>query len=135
MADCLMHPIRIALLSSRCWCRRIIWITCILRTETVTNCYVNKQIDVSVLSTNIKLLYTSFDILTPSVTDRLLSSTAFCGDIVSLLQQLCTLKLHALHAWISFEVLLLRPLQIVLTNLICLKPKVYKNVNKQVSWC
>jgi len=52
-------------------------ITCILQTETVTDfCYVNRQINVSLLSRNIKLLQTSFDLLTDrlvlSVTDRLL---------------------------------------------------------------
>jgi len=37
--------------------RRISKITCVLRTETVTDCcYVNRQISVSLLSTNIKLL-------------------------------------------------------------------------------
>ena len=61
----------------KCWSRQISSITCVLRTETVTNrCYVNKRINVSLLSTNTKLLLTSFDLLidrlTPSVTDRLL---------------------------------------------------------------
>jgi len=78
-----------------CWSCQISWITCVLRTETVTNrCYVNRQINVSLLSTNIKLLGTSFDLitdrLTPSVTDRLLimygifAATAFvcCGSCV-----------------------------------------------------
>jgi len=46
-------------------------------TETVTNCYcVNRQIHLTLLSTDIKILYTSFesmtDRLTPSATDRLL---------------------------------------------------------------
>ena len=41
----------------RCWSRQISWITCVLQTETVTiHCYVNKRINVSLLSTNIKLL-------------------------------------------------------------------------------
>jgi len=36
----------------RCWSRQINWITCVLRTETVTNCcYINRQINVSLLST------------------------------------------------------------------------------------
>jgi len=52
-------------------------ITCVLCTATVTDCcYVNWQINVTLLSTNIKLLQTSFDLVTdglmPSVTDRLL---------------------------------------------------------------
>jgi len=51
---------------------------CVLRTETATiRCYVNRQISMSLLSTNIKLLLTSFDLnlltdrLTPSVTEQL----------------------------------------------------------------
>jgi len=60
-----------------CWSRQISWITCELQTETVTNrFYVNRQINVSLLSANIKLMYTSFDLLTdrltPSVIDWLL---------------------------------------------------------------
>jgi len=52
-------------------------ITCVLRTEAVANrCYIYRQINETLLSTNIILLYTSFDLmtdrLTPSVTDRLL---------------------------------------------------------------
>ena len=38
----------------RCWPHQISWIACVLRTEAVTNrCYVNRQINVSLLSTNI----------------------------------------------------------------------------------
>jgi len=38
--------------------------------ETVTNhCYVNRQIIVSLFSTNIKLLSTSFDLLTDAISD------------------------------------------------------------------
>ena len=49
----------------RCRTRRVSKITCVLRTETVTDCcYVNRQINVSLLSTNIKLRKTSFDLLT-----------------------------------------------------------------------
>ena len=45
--------------AQRCRTRRISKITCVLRTETVTGCcYVNRQISVSLLSTNIKLLVT-----------------------------------------------------------------------------
>jgi len=70
-------PFALHFCPQRCWSRQIRWITCALRTETVTNrCYVNRQINVSLLSTNIELLYTSFDLLTdrltPSVIDRLL---------------------------------------------------------------
>ena len=39
---------------SSCRSRQISWITCVLRTETVINrCYVNRQINVSLLSRNI----------------------------------------------------------------------------------
>jgi len=49
----------------RCWSHQISWITCVLRTETVTNCcYVNRQINVILLPTNTKLLKTSFVLLT-----------------------------------------------------------------------
>jgi len=48
------------------------------RTETVTNCcYVNRQIHLTLLSTDIKLLKTRFDLLT----DRLMPCTAFCCDV------------------------------------------------------
>jgi len=41
----------------RCRSRQISWITSVLQTETVTTrCYVNRQINESLLSTNIKLL-------------------------------------------------------------------------------
>ena len=61
----------------RCRTHQISKITCVIQTETVTSCcYINNQINVSLLSTNIKLLYTSYylltDRLTPPVTDRLL---------------------------------------------------------------
>ena len=43
--------------TQRCRTRWISEITCLLRTETVTDCcYVNREINVSLLSTNIKLL-------------------------------------------------------------------------------
>jgi len=58
MVDCFMRPFRLALFSSK------MLISpdklnnySVLRTETVTNhYYVNRQIDMSLLSTNIKLL-------------------------------------------------------------------------------
>jgi len=70
-------PFALHFFPQRCWSRQISWITCVLRTQTITNrCCVNRQINVCLLSTNIKLLQTSFDLLTdrltPSVTDRLL---------------------------------------------------------------
>ena len=65
------------LLSSKMQNSLDIKITCLLQTETVTDCcYINRQITVSLLLTNIRLLQASFDLLTdrlmPSVTDRLL---------------------------------------------------------------
>jgi len=73
----LYAPFALHFCPQRYWSLQISWITCVLRTETVTNrCSVNKQINVSLLSTNNKLLWTSFHLLTdrlaPSVTDRLL---------------------------------------------------------------
>ena len=70
-------PFALDVCPRRCRTRQISKITRAWRTETVVNCcYVNRQINVSLLSTNIKLLKTSFDLmthrLTPSVTDRLL---------------------------------------------------------------
>ena len=42
--DCFMRPICIRICPQRCWSHQISWITCVLRTETVTNhCYVNRQ--------------------------------------------------------------------------------------------
>ena len=78
----------------RCRTRWISKITCLLLTETVTDCcYVNRQINVSLLSRNIKLLWTSFDFLIdrlmPSVTDRLLIMYGIMlQHFFSLLQQL-----------------------------------------------
>jgi len=57
IVDCSCAPFALHFCPQRCWSRQISWIACVLRTETVTNrCYINKQINVSVLSTNIKLL-------------------------------------------------------------------------------
>ena len=48
-----------------CRTRQISKLTCVVWTETVGNsCYVNGYINVSLLSTNNKLLYTTFDLLT-----------------------------------------------------------------------
>ena len=83
-------PIRLALLSSKCWSHQINWITCVLRTETVTNlCYVNRQINVSLLST--VLTYRPIDWRHQWLTDCW-SCTAFCCDSFSLLWQLCTVS-------------------------------------------
>jgi len=53
----LYSPFTIDFCRQRCKTRRISKISCVLRTEAVTVCcYVNRQINVSLLSTNIKLL-------------------------------------------------------------------------------
>jgi len=87
MVDCFMCPIRLALLSSNiCWYRQKNWITCVLRTETVTNrCCVNRQINMSYFQQNMKLLKTSFDLLTHKLMQyqwltNCWSLTAFCCD-------------------------------------------------------
>jgi len=50
-------PFTLDVCPQSCRTRRISKIICLLRTETVANyCYVNKQINVSLLSTNIKLM-------------------------------------------------------------------------------
>ena len=63
-------------------------VTCVWQTKTVTNyCYVNKQIHLTLLSTEMKILQTSFDILHCNrlrATDRnsdCWSCKAFCCDI------------------------------------------------------
>ena len=89
-------PFALDFCPQRCRTRQISKITCILRTETVTHCcYVNRHINMRLLSTNIKLLQTSFDLLTdrlmPSVTDRLLIMYGILLQwFFSLWQQLCT---------------------------------------------
>jgi len=77
MVDCFMRSIRLALFPQICRTRHISRITCAWRTKTVTNhCHINQQIYLTLLSTDIKILQTSFDVmtnrLTPSATDRLL---------------------------------------------------------------
>ena len=93
MVDYFMRHIRLALFCpQRCWSRQRGWITCVLRTETVTSsCCVNRQINVSLLSDSCK------PVLTSSLTDwrhQWLSdcwaSAAFCIDNFSLLRQLYT---------------------------------------------
>jgi len=88
MVDCVIRPISLNVCPQRCRTRQLNKITCVQRTETVANCcYINRQINVSLLSTNIVLLWTSFDLmtdrLTRSVTYRLLTKYGL------LLQRLC----------------------------------------------
>ena len=65
-------PFTLHFFPQRCWSRQISWIICVLWTETVTNhCRVNRQINISLLSRNIKLLSTSFDLLKVSKRSRL----------------------------------------------------------------
>jgi len=55
--DCFMRPIRLACLSSKMLISPEKLNNLCITEETVTNrCYVNRQINVSLLSTNIKLL-------------------------------------------------------------------------------
>ena len=61
MVDRVIRLVRLTLLSSKIQNSQD-KITCVLPPETVTVCcYVNRQINVSLLSTTIKLLLTSFD--------------------------------------------------------------------------
>ena len=84
---------------------RISKISCLLRTETVTACsYVNRQINMSLISTNIKLLQTSFDLLTDrlmlSVTDRLLIMYGILLHSLSLCYSSCIQSIMGfLHGW------------------------------------
>jgi len=81
-------PFALHFCPQRCWSLQINWITCVLRTKTVTTrCYVNRQINVSSLSTNIKLLYNCRPVLTYWPIDWrhqwstvCWSRTAFCCD-------------------------------------------------------
>ena len=75
MVDCLSYALHFC--PQKCRTGQISKLTCSLGTETATNCcFVNRQINVILLSKNIKLLQTSFDLLTdsltPSATDQLL---------------------------------------------------------------
>jgi len=90
MVDLVMRPFALNFCLQRWRTRHISKITCLLQTETVADrCLVAWQINVSLLPTNIKLLLTSFDLLTErlmsSVTDRL----HFAATSFSLLLQLC----------------------------------------------
>ena len=70
MVDCFLHLIRIALLSSKMLISPDKLNNLCITAETVINhCYVNRQIIVSLFSTNIKLLSTSFDLLTDAISD------------------------------------------------------------------
>jgi len=62
-----------AFVLKRCWSRQIKWITCVLRTETVTtHCYVNRHINIiNKYQTAIDQFWLT-DRLMPSMTDRLL---------------------------------------------------------------
>jgi len=68
-------PFALHFCHQRCWSCQISYITCVLQTETVANhCYVSKQVNVSLLSTNIKLLLDQFlltDWQTDAISDRL----------------------------------------------------------------
>ena len=79
-------PFALDFCPQRCRTRWISKITCLLLTETVTDCcYVNRQINVSLLSTNIKLLWTSLTYwLTDLCHQRLTDCSswmAFCCNI------------------------------------------------------
>ena len=97
-------PFALHFCPQRCWSCKLSWTTCVLRTKTVTNrCYVNRRINVSLLSTNTKLLQTSFDLgywLTDWrhqwLTDCWLC-TAFCCSSFSLLRQFCTVVMIFLY--------------------------------------
>jgi len=59
--DCVILPIALHFCPRRCITCQINKIPCVLRTETAPNhCHVNRLINVSLLSTNIKLQYTNF---------------------------------------------------------------------------
>jgi len=63
-------PFALSFYPQRCRTRWISNITCVLLTETISDrCYVNRQINVSLLSTNIKPLYTRFDSLTDAISE------------------------------------------------------------------
>jgi len=52
----LCTPFTLHFCLQRCWSRQISWITCVWQTETFTNCCcVNRPINVSLFSANIKL--------------------------------------------------------------------------------
>ena len=87
----------------RSWTRQLSRITCVWRTEIVTNCcYANRQIHLTLLSTGIKFLKTSFDLyrLTDWRRQRLTDCwpcTAFCRDIFFFVaEQLCTVVMRFL---------------------------------------
>ena len=72
----------------RCWTRQINWITCVLRTETVTNrCYIDRQINMSYYQQishccRPVLTYWPIDWCHQWLTDCW-SCTAFCSDSFS----------------------------------------------------
>ena len=74
-------PFTLHFCPQRCWSRRISWITCVLQTETVTNrCYINRQINVSLLSTNIKLPGITFAKFALLSSDDVASAIAWLPD-------------------------------------------------------
>jgi len=87
-------PFALHFCPQRCRSRKISWITCVLRTETITNpnhCYVNRQINVFIIN-KYQTVVDQFWLTDWShqwLTDCR-SCTAFCHDSFSLLQQLCT---------------------------------------------
>ena len=98
--DCFLRPICIALLSSKMLISpdkmNNLFITdryC----QPTNRCYVNMKINVNSLSTNIKLLQASFDLLTdrvtPSVTDRVLIMYCIRGQLS------CLLTYFQLECW------------------------------------
>jgi len=97
-------PFALDFCPQRCRTRQISKITRIWREETVTNCcYVHRQINVSLLSTNIKLLqpvdqFRLTDRLTQSATDKLLK---MYGSETTVVQEF----LHV-FLWCGFMVLL-----------------------------
>ena len=81
-----MRPIRLHVCPQICRTRHISRITCVWQTKTVTNYYyVNNQIHLTLLSTDMKILQTSIDVLTTDWRHQQLtdywSCTAFCCDI------------------------------------------------------
>jgi len=90
----------------RCKTHQINKIPCVLLTETVTDyCYVNRQINVSLLLRNIKLLWTSFDLLTdrlmPSVTDRLLIMYGILLQHLFLCYSNCVQSIMGFYIWLG----------------------------------
>ena len=91
----------------RCITHQISKIISVWQTKTVTDCcYVNRQISVSLLATNIKLLYaqTSSDLLTDrlmlSVTDQLLIMYGILLQHVLLCCSSCVQSITEVFTWL-----------------------------------